>query len=143
MASTTPTGSTGSTGRADVTDPRGLHAVVARYAAAWNEPDDDARRALLEAAWADGGRYCDPTARVEGRDALHAHIRGFQQQFGGARIEATSGADEHDGYFRFSWALVDADGNRAMDGFDVGHRDRDGRIDLIIGFFGPFPPLDR
>jgi hypothetical protein len=28
-----------------------------------------------------------------------------------------------------------------LDGFDVGHRAEDGRIDLIVGFFGPFPPL--
>ena len=60
----------------------------------------------------------------------------------GARIDTTSGADEHDGYFRFSWTMVDADGNTVLDGFDVGHRADDGRIDLIVGFFGPFPPLE-
>jgi hypothetical protein len=30
-----------------------------------------------------------------------------------------------------------------LDGFDVGHRADDGRIDLIVGFFGPFPPLSE
>lgn len=118
-----------------------LQDAVATYGAAWNETDDGARRKLLDEAWADDGLYCDPLGRAEGRDALHAHIAGFRQQFAGARIDATSSADEHDGYFRFSWAIVDADGNTALEGFDVGHRGDDGRIDLIVGFFGPFPPV--
>jgi hypothetical protein len=118
-----------------------LQDVVAAYGAAWNETDADARRKVLDEAWTDDGLYCDPMGRAEGRDALHAHIAGFQEQFPGARIDATSAADEHDGYFRFSWAMVDADGNTTLDGFDVGHRADDGRIALIVGFFGPFPPL--
>lgn len=116
-----------------------LQDAVAAYGAAWNETDGDARRKLLEEAWADEGVYCDPTGRADGRDALHAHIAGFQQQFAGSRIDTTSGADEHDGYFRFAWTMVDGDGNTLLDGFDVGHRTDDGRIDLIVGFFGPFP----
>jgi len=118
-----------------------LNDAVATYGAAWNETDGDARRKLLDEAWTDGGLYCDPMGRAEGRDALHAHIDGFQQQFPGARIDATSGADEHDGYFRFAWKMIDADGNTALEGFDVGHRAGDGRIDLIVGFFGPFAGL--
>lgn len=116
-----------------------LHDAVATYGAAWNETDDRARRKLLSEAWTDGGLYCDPLGRAEGRDALHVHIARFQQQFPGARIDTTSGADEHDGYFRFSWAMLDTDANTVLDGFDVGHRGDDGRIDLIVGFFGPFP----
>jgi hypothetical protein len=37
--------------------------------------------------------------------------------------------------------MVDGDGNTALEGFDVGHRADDGRIDLIVGFFGPFADL--
>src|SRR5689334_20533143 len=48
----------------------GVNEVVASYGAAWNETDESARRKLLEAAWADDGVYCDPTATVTGRDAL-------------------------------------------------------------------------
>lgn len=116
-----------------------LDGALAAYGAAWNETDGSARRALLERAWAASGLYCDPTGRAEGREAFDTHIAGFHGQFPGARIEMTSGADEHDGYFRFAWAMVDADGSTVVDGFDVGHRDGDGRIDLIVGFFGPFP----
>lgn len=116
-----------------------LQDAVDTYGAAWNEPDDIGRRKLLDECWADSGLYCDSMDRADGRDALHAHIARFQTLFPGARIEATSGADEHDGYFRFAWSMVDGDGTTTLEGFDVGHRDDEGRIDLIVGFFGPFP----
>lgn len=116
-----------------------LERAVERYGAAWGETDEAARRKVLEEVWAENGLYCDPTARVEGREAFVAHIGGFHETFPGARIDLASGADEHDGYFRFAWTMVGADGATVVDGFDVGHRGDDGRIDLIVGFFGPFP----
>ena len=65
---------------------------VAAYIDAWNTPDDARRRALLERAWADDGTYTDPTARVAGRAALHAHIGGFQRIFLALLI---AGLDRH------------------------------------------------
>ena len=79
--------------------------IVAAYAAAWNELDTAARRRALDRAWAEGGIYSDPTARVEGRDALVAHIAGFQAQMPGARILLTSSIDAHHGALRFTWAV--------------------------------------
>jgi hypothetical protein len=116
--------------------------VVAAYGAAWNEPDESSRRKLLEEAWADDGVYCDPTADVDGREGLVAHIAGFHQQFPGARIEFTSGVDEHDGWLRFAWTMVDGDGATVMEGFDAGELAPDGRLRRIVGFFGPLPPLE-
>jgi hypothetical protein len=115
--------------------------VVGAYGAAWNEPDEGSRRKLLEEAWADDGVYCDPTATVVGREALIAHIAGFREQFAGARIDIASGVDEHDGWLRFAWTMVGADGVTLLEGFDVGHLGADGRLERIVGFFGPFPPL--
>jgi hypothetical protein len=116
--------------------------VVAAYGAAWNETDEAARCKLLEEGWADDAVYCDPTAIVNGRDALVAHISGFQQMFPGARIDQASGVDEHDGWLRFAWTMVCADGATIMDGFDCGELASDGRLRRIVGFVGPFPPLD-
>jgi len=113
--------------------------VVATYGASWNEEDEGRRRKLLDDAWSDDGIYCDPTGEVRGRDALLAHIAGFRQNFGGARIEETSGVEEHHGWVRFSWAMIDAAGITVMEGFDVGQLASDGRLDRIVGFFGPFP----
>jgi SnoaL-like domain len=119
--------------------------VVAIYGEAW-AADDGERRRLLEAAWREDGVYSDPVATAEGREALVAHIAGFQQQFPGHRIVVTSGVDEHDGCFRFAWALNDADGDVVMEGVDFGEVADDGRIARIVGFFGPLPeadPVDR
>lgn len=120
----------------------GAGEVVTSYGAAWNEADEDARRKLLDQGWADDGIYCDPTATVSGREALVTHIAGFHQQFPGARIEVASGVDEHDGWLRFAWTMVDADGATIMEGFDVGELAPDGRLRRIVGFFGPFPPVE-
>jgi SnoaL-like domain len=120
----------------------GVNEVVTAYGAAWNETDEAARRKLLDHAWADDGVYCDPTAIVNGRDALVAHIAGFHQQFPGARIDQASGVDAHDGWLRFAWTMLAADGATIMDGFDVGELGPDRRLRRIVGFFGPFPPLD-
>ena len=113
--------------------------TVMAYGESWNEPDEAKRRALLESAWADDGAYCDPTASVEGREALLAHIAGFRETFPGARIETTSGVEEHHGWGRFAWAMVGADGATSMEGFDVCQFAADGRLQRIVGFFGPFP----
>jgi hypothetical protein len=111
--------------------------IVDAYGNAWSEPDEAARRKLLESAWADDGVYCDPTATVEGREALVAHIAGFGQQFPGARIEMRSGVDQHGPNFRFAWEMVDGSGASLLVGEDFGRLADDGRIASITGFFGP------
>jgi SnoaL-like protein len=116
--------------------------TIASYAAAWNESNEAPRRQLLEKAWATNGTYTDPTAHVEGREALVQHIAGFLESMPGARIVATSHTDSHHGALRFSWRLIQPDGT-AIEGMDFGELDGDGRIKRIVGFFGPFTPLDR
>jgi hypothetical protein len=113
--------------------------VVALYAAAWNEPDAAARRRALERAWADRGVYSDPTAHVEGRDALVEHIAGFQSQMPGARIVVTSGIDRHHDAIRFTWKLRGSDGSTLTEGIDFGELAGDGRLRQITGFYGPPP----
>jgi hypothetical protein len=115
-----------------------LQELIDGYCAAWNESDGEVRRALLADVWSGDGVYCDPTGRIEGRDAVAKHIDGFQERMVGHRIDATSWVDDHHGWFRFSWRIVGPDGGEALEGFDVGERDDDGRISRIVGFFGPF-----
>ena len=113
--------------------------TVEAYATAWNEPDQGARRRLLERSWADDGTYTDPTAHVEGRAALVEHIAGLHQQMPGARIVLTSRIDEHHGTLRFTWRLLGSDGSIATEGTDFGELASDGRLQQIVGFFGPPP----
>jgi hypothetical protein len=116
--------------------------IVATYGAAWNEIDEAKRTALLESSWADDGVYLDPTATAAGRAALIAHIGGFQEIMPGHTIDLTSGVDAHARVFRFSWVMRKAD-DIVLEGVDFGELAPDGRIRRIVGFFGPFPPLDR
>lgn len=117
-------------------------AVVQAYGAAWNEPDEDARRRLLESAWADDASYCDPTATANDREALVAHIGGFQAALPGHRIDMTTVVDEHDQCLRFGWAMRGRDGAVLIEGTDFGTLAADGRLQRIVGFFGPLAPLE-
>ena len=116
-----------------------VNEVVAAYTSAWSQPDEEARRELLEQGWAEGGVYIDPTARVEGREALVKHITGFLERFAGHRFELPTQVDEHSGYLRFEWHLVGPDDAPVLQGMDFGRLDESGRLSLIVGFFGPFP----
>ena len=113
--------------------------TVRTYSAAWSETDPDARRALLETAWADTGLYQDPMGRADGRDALVAHIGGVLSQFPGAGIEITSGVDHHNNALRFNWQMRLGDGSIMVEGVDYGTLAEDGRLQSITGFFGPVP----
>ena len=115
--------------------------AVAAYADAWAEADEAKRRTLLEKAWADDGVYSDPTALVVGREALIQHIAGFIGQQG-AGLERTSAVDVHHDVLRFEWHIKAPDGSIVAKGFDYGELAEDGRLQKIVGFFGPFPPLE-
>ena len=115
--------------------------AVATYGATWNEPDAQQRLALLTKSWADDGVYMDPTGRAEGRDALVAHIGGFQAMMPGHTIDMISGVDARDNLFRFAWVMRKGTED-IIEGMDYGEFAPDGRVSKIVGFFGPFPPAD-
>ncbi|HEX6325395.1 MAG TPA: hypothetical protein VFZ72_02400 [Jiangellaceae bacterium] len=41
---------------------------------------------------------------------------------------------------RFSWEIVDPDGDVALSGIDFGRLAEDGRLAVLQGFFGVTPP---
>jgi hypothetical protein len=118
-------------------------AIVATYGAAWTAESDALRRQYLEEAWADEGVYIDPTAEITGRDALAVHMAGLQDRFPGARIEMTSAVDTHHGKLRFKWQLAAADGAILTEGMDFGELGPDGRLQRIVGFFGPLQRFSK
>src|SRR5262245_9290550 len=118
-----------------------LDDLVKGYSAAWNEPDAQHRRELLEKVWASEGTYTDPQSHVEGREALVEHIGRFLKNSPGARIIQSSRADYHHGMFRFTWKFIGGDGKTVMEGIDFGAVGADGRLQRIVGFFGPIKPL--
>jgi len=118
-----------------------LDDVVKTYCAAWNEQDAQRRRELLEKAWSPEGTYTDPQSHVEGREALVEHIGKFLKNSPGARIVQSSRADFHHGMFRFAWKFIGGDGKTVMEGVDFGALGSDGKLQRIVGFFGPVKPL--
>ena len=118
-----------------------VNEIVDAYTAAWNEPDEDMRRQLLEGAWADDGTYTDPQSDVAGREALIALIGGMHGQMPGARIDVTSKTDLHHNKLRFAWRFVSGDGAMTIDGIDFGELAKDGRLQKIVGFWGQPPAL--
>ena len=110
--------------------------IVNVYVAAWNEPDHERRRQLLEQAWSDEGTSTDPQSSAAGRDAFVALIGAFVQRFQGTRLELRSNVDEHHGLLRFAWSMV-GPGGPVIEGMDFGELAEDGRLRRIVGFFGP------
>lgn len=115
--------------------------TVAAYGEAWNETDAAMRAALLELSFSADGTYEDPQSRYEGREALLEGIGAFQARNPGARIELASGVDAHHGRLRFRWKIIGADGHVVTEGMDYGELAEDGRLQKIVGFFGPFPEM--
>jgi hypothetical protein len=121
-------------------DTEALTETIVMYCAAWGEPDVSKRTHMLKKTWARPGTYTDPTAHVEGREALIAHIGKFLEQYPGAQIVVSSAVDTHHERFRFRWKMLGADGSTALEGMDFGELDEKGQIRRITGFFGPLGP---
>ncbi len=116
-----------------------LDALIDRYCEAWSHDNPEERRQALRDCWADDAVYSDPTALVEGADALAAHIAGLRGQVPNMKIARTSQVDVHHDSARFNWALT-SNGAPAVDGVDF-ITITDGRITSVTGFMGPLKPI--
>jgi hypothetical protein len=128
-------------------DQRSLDEALLAYAEAWNTPDAVKRRELLDIGLSDDCSYTDPAYEVQGKEELADHIgrslsgEAYDGLGAGARIPLSSGLDQHHGVFRFSWVLVDPQGQSQLEGMDFVELAADGRLQRITGFFGGFPPI--
>ncbi len=109
------------------------------YGQAWKEADAEKRANLIGQVWAQDGLFKDPSVTLRGAEALSLHIGKFVRDFPGARLLPTSKIDSYGTAFHFSWSLILADGTLAVEGFDYGELDGDGRIRSIVGFWGRLP----
>ena len=106
------------------------------YGEAWNVSDAQERRRLLEAALTEDCELIEPRGRFPGRDAIVERITGFSNRFPGARVDITTGVDEHNRFARYGWKIIDQDGSALLDGLDVVERAADGRLERVVMFFG-------
>ncbi|SEM46268.1 nuclear transport factor 2 family protein [Streptacidiphilus jiangxiensis] len=116
-----------------------LQDLADRYLAAWNETDPALRRRLVDASWAEDGRYTDPLVVAEGREAFDATLGAVQAQFPGLVFRMAGPVDAHHDIARFSWELGPADGEALVVGFDVLVADAEGRIAQVHGFLDKVP----
>jgi len=115
--------------------------IIDTYCAAWNELDPARRRNRLDSVWAIGATYTDPTVHASGVEELLAHIAKVIARRPGAKVVRTSAVDAHHGLARFAWRIVQADGSMLPEGIDFAEISAEGRIQRIMGFFGPLAPL--
>lgn len=112
--------------------------VIDRYIESWNETDPVRRRALIDEVWAEHGRYTDPLAVAEGRDAIDATIAAVQGQFPGLRF-SLGPVDAHHDIARFTWTLGTDDREPLVVGFDVAVLTAEGTVAAIHGFLDKVP----
>jgi hypothetical protein len=114
--------------------------VLDRYDLAWNTGDVEDRRRFLEGALTEDCELIEPRGRFIGRDAILQRINGFSDRFPGARVEITTDVDEHNGFARYGWRIVDHQGSLMLKGIDVVERAADRRLRRIVMFFGALEP---
>ncbi len=107
--------------------------------AAWNEPDPTKVRDHLDKALAPEVHFVDPSIDVVGIDAFEENVHRVHEQVPGAVYSRTSHVDGHHGHHRYHWA-IHLDGELRLAGFDVAVTDAEGRVEKVIGFFGPLDP---
>jgi hypothetical protein len=114
--------------------------ILVTYFLAWNEHDPDERRRLLEHAVTEDAVLIDPTGRWEGAAGLGERIGRYHSAAPGTVVIATSDVDAHNHVVRYTWKIVDSEGQAVMEGTDVAERDDDGRLRRILMFHGPLRP---
>jgi hypothetical protein len=116
-------------------------AVLLAYAALWSEPDRGRRTQLIETALAADALIVGPGFELRGHAAIDQEAARFLRQEPGLRVVATTGFDAHHEVVRFGIAIVQPDGDVALEGIDVVEFGADGRIRRVLTFWGPLPPL--
>ena len=117
-----------------------MEPIIRMYDEAWNTPDLSERRRLLEGALTEDCELVEPRGRFVGRGAIVERIVGFTDRFPGARVDITSNVDEHNGFARYAWTIVNRDGSEILHGIDVVERAQDGRLRRVVMFFGDLAP---
>jgi hypothetical protein len=114
--------------------------IAESYLAAWNEPDAETRRKLVDEVFATDATLTDPLAEVSGREAITALIEGARAQFPGMTFTLGGAVDRHHHLARFTWHLGPAGAPEPLVvGFDVVELNADGKIRAVHGFLDKVP----
>lgn len=115
--------------------------IIETYIQAWNETDQQRRRAQIARVFAEDAVYTDPLASVHGYAGIDQLIAGAQSQFAGFRFSLAGPVDAHHEQVRFSWHLGRSEAEDPLViGFDVAVI-KDDRIQCVYGFLDKVPAL--
>ena len=103
------------------------------YLLAWSAISGEERSRVLETTAAPDIAYFDAMARLSGRDALGAHLAGFQQRRPNYSFSLASFLRHNDAALA-SWLMRDDAGAVVIRGYDAVRLDDAGRIAGIVGF---------
>ncbi|GCE01958.1 nuclear transport factor 2 family protein [Embleya hyalina] len=117
----------------------GLAALVARYLAAWNEPDPHTPSPPVEEIWTEDGSYDDPVSAAAGYPAIRARIAEVREQFPGMAFTVVGEIEAHHDVARVFWELGLPGAAPVLTGIDVLVLGGDGRIRAVHGFFDRMP----
>ena len=116
--------------------PSPVETAVQTYIRASGERDPAARAKLIEACFAEDGRFVTRSTVIRGRagvDAMIARALADPQMLG---FRVTSAIDAAGTTFRYRSIVERRDGT-SMEFFDAGESDADGRIATLLVFAGP------
>jgi hypothetical protein len=116
--------------------PNAIGATIDTYIRAWRERDAAARDELLEASFAEDGRFVTRRRVVRGRAALAAEMAAFHARAQVRGIRLLSAIDNGETTFRYRGVVEFHDGTTA-EAFDAGEVDATGKITLLLTFDGP------
>lgn len=133
--------STLAAGAADDTMEARLTPLLTEWGNAWAETNPEKRLLILNKIWAVDGRFRNPMASTNGREALNAHMANAQMHMQGVSIEPTTRFEHTHNFFRYAWKMTTADGMQMGSGMDVGEITPDGQIAWMVGFWDPMPGM--
>ena len=120
----------------DTTTASTITDTIDRWLDVYTEADPAARHTGIERLWDPQGRLIEPPLEVAGHDGIDQLAQGLQAQYAGNTFRRSTEIDEHHGSARYGWEMVAADGSVTAAGQDVVHVGDDGKLLMVVGFFG-------
>jgi hypothetical protein len=114
--------------------------AIDAYADAWNTSDPETSRRLVEQAMTGDALMAYPSFEARGWEGISELMATYKQQSPGFRIVLTSDVEEHHGWVRVAWRMLNANGSVLGEGEDVAEVADNGRFTRMIGFRNPLPP---
>lgn len=110
--------------------------LIDSYLSAYGEPDCDARAKLVRDIWNPQGRLIDPPMSAQGHDEIVAQSDTLLSLYPDHRFHRSSAIDEHHGFAKYNWKLLNSQGVVVLAGTDFASIDDDGKLACVVGFFG-------